>query len=230
MEKKFNIPPFAKKCIEAAGKAWQASFDHPFVKALADGTLDSKKFRFYQMHDARYLEAFSDASAIISTKCFDPLDKLWFIDAARMALVVESELHAGYGKKLGYTANDIAKLELTPNNAAYQNHMISFAQKGSLVESVAALTPCPWLYIDLGQHLAKEMGNIPDDHPYADWLKMYSDPSFNDYMENLLRRLQAFADASDDATRERAIEAFVFSARYEYMFWDAAWTMQAWPT
>ncbi len=225
----FDIPPFAERCIKAAGPAWQASFNHPFVRELAAGTLESAKFRFYQMHDARYLEAFSDAAALISVKCVDPSDKLWFIDSARLALVVESELHAGYGKTLGYTAADIAALELTLNNAAYQNHMIAAAQRGSLLEAVAALTPCPWLYIDLGQHLLRELGTIPDTHPYANWLRMYSNPQFNDYMQNLLQRLEKFAASVDEATRERAVLAFVMSARYEYLFWDAAWNFQQWP-
>ena len=68
--------------------AWGASFEHPFVQQLAEGTLDAARFRFYQMQDARYLEAFADAASLISTRCPDPVDKLWFVDAARMALIV----------------------------------------------------------------------------------------------------------------------------------------------
>lgn len=227
----FVVPPFAQRCIDAAGTAWGASFEHPFILALADGTLDADRFRFYQMQDARYLEAFADTASLISTRCVNPSDKLWFVDAARMALVVEGELHAGYGEKLGYGADDIAAIELTPNCRGYQNHMISVAQRGTLVEAVGALAPCPWLYIELGQHLMRELGGaVSDEHPYADWLRMYADPGFNDYMMNMLERLERFAGQADEASRVRAIEAFVVSARYEYMFWDQAWTFQKWPT
>ncbi len=225
----FPVPPFAGRCIEAAGDAWAASLVHPFVRALADGSLDAARFRFYQMQDARYLEAFADASSLISTRCPSPTDKLWFIDAARLALVVEGELHAGYGETLGYGPADIAAVELTPTNRAYQDHMVAQAQRGSLVEAVAALTPCPWLYIDLGQRLLAEHGAPDDSHPYADWLRTYADPGFNDYMHHLLERLQRFADAASEAERERAVTAFVASARYEWMFWDQAWTQQTWP-
>jgi thiaminase/transcriptional activator TenA len=228
-EAPFTVPPFARACIDAAAGAWGASVDHPFVRALADGSLGPERFRFYQMQDARYLEAFADASAIIATRCPAPADKLWFIDAARLALVVEGELHAGYGRKLGYGPEDLAELELTPNNRAYQNHMIATAQRGTLVEAVAALAPCPWLYIDLGQRLLRELGTIEDAHPYAAWLRMYSDPQFFDYMQNLLERLERFAVAGDAAARKRAKDAFVASARYEWMFWEQAWTAQSWP-
>lgn len=224
----YNIPPFAKECMEHAGQSWGKSFDHPFVKSLADGTLESEKFAFYQMQDARYLEAFSDACAILSTKVKDPKEKLWFVDAARMALIVEGQLHAGYGEKLGYTAEDIAKLELTPNNIAYENHMIAIALTGSLVEGIAAITPCPWLYIELGQHLVIEMGSVPENHPYADWLKMYSDPGFNEYMDVLLGLLQKYSEGAGFAEKSRAKTAFHTSVRYEWMFWDQAYRMQKW--
>lgn len=223
------VPPFAASCIAAAGEAWGASFDHPFVRGLADGSLPAARFRFYQMQDARYLEAFADACALIAVRCPAPEDKLWFIDAARLALVVEGQLHAGYGERLGYTAADIAALRLTPNNRAYQDHMVATAQRATLVEAVAALTPCPWLYTELGAHLAHALGRIPEDHPYADWLRTYADPGFVDYTNALLARLERFAAAHDEAARARAREAFVASARYEWMFWQQAWEGQAWP-
>lgn len=229
-ERAYPVPPFARECLNAAADVWGASFEHPFVERLADGTLEPERFRFYQMQDARYLEAFADAAALIATRCPDPEDKLWFIDAARMALVVERSLHAGYGERLGYGPHDIAMLELTPNNRAYQDHMISQAARGTLVEAIAALTPCPWLYIELGQHLERTRGAPPDAHPYADWLRTYADPGFNDYMRELLARLQRAADASDDSARARARIAFLTSARYEWMFWQQAWELQRWPS
>lgn len=225
----FAVPPFARACLEHAGSAWGAAFSHPFVTALAAGSLDPQRFRFYQMQDARYLEAFADACALLSTRAHAPKDKLWFLDAARLALLVEGQLHAGYGKTLGYTDADIAALELTPNNRAYQDHMVATAARGSLVEGIAAITPCPWLYIDLGQWLQREHGSVPDTHPFAAWLRTYADPGFNDYMTNLLERLERAAEAAGEAERARAKEAFVVSVRYEWMFWEQAWIAQRWP-
>lgn len=225
----FPVPPFARACLEAAEGAWGASFTHPFVAGLADGSLDPARFRFYQTQDARYLEAFADACVLVSTRCPAPADKLWFLDAARLALIVEGQLHAGYGVKLGYDAEDVAAVELTPNNRAYQDHMVATATRGTLVEAVAALTPCPWLYVELGRHLQAQLGTIPDGHPYADWLRTYADPGFHDYMVNLLERLQRYADQADDDARARARAAFLASVRYEWMFWQQAWEMQTWP-
>jgi thiaminase/transcriptional activator TenA len=70
----FTVPSFADACLEHARDAWDEAVDHPFVHALADGSLDAERFTFYQMQDARYLEAFADAASLISTRCPDPDD------------------------------------------------------------------------------------------------------------------------------------------------------------
>ena len=229
MKRAFDVPPFAQACLDAAGSSWGASFDHPFVLALADGSLPTGHFRYYQMQDARYLEGFADAASLIATRCPDPVDKLWFIDAARLALVVEGELHAGYGRKLGYTPADVASVELGPVTQAYRNHMIATAQTGTLLEAIAALTPCPWLYTDLGQNLFARIGTPAADHPYKDWLDLYAGDDFVDYMQKLLQLMQQAADGADETARERALTAFHVSARHEWQFWEQAWKQQGSP-
>jgi thiaminase/transcriptional activator TenA len=226
----FFVPPFARRCREAAAGIWEKSREHPFVRALADGSLDPERFAFYQKQDARYLEGFADTCALISVRCELPADKLWFLEAGKLALVVEGELHRGYGKKLGYTEADIRALDLTPNCRGYRAHMIEQATAGSLLGAVAALTPCPWVYVDLGHYLLKGFpgDTFPDDHPYVDWLKTYIDPGFLTYMNELLERLERFAAEAGPRTQELAVEAFVNSVRYEYRFWDQAWTRQGW--
>ena len=34
------IPSFPRRCRDHAADAWGASFEHPFVRALVDGSLD----------------------------------------------------------------------------------------------------------------------------------------------------------------------------------------------
>jgi len=222
------IPPFAERCQGSAISAWDASYDHPFVAGLIDGSLSAERFRFYQMQDARYLEKYADVCSLLSTRFRNPIDKLWFIDGAKLALIVEQELHTSYGKELGYSAEDIAALALTPNNAAYQNHMWSCAFGGSLLEGLAALAPCPWLYTDIGLRIQREMGDIPLDHPYRNWLMTYADPSFIAYTNQLLVLLQGQAELHGALYHNAAIKAFERSVQYEWMFWDQAWEMQTW--
>jgi thiaminase/transcriptional activator TenA len=225
----YTVTPFARECLAQASNIWQAAHDHPFVKAIADGTLDTGRFRFYQMQDARYLESYADACALIASRCRAPEDSLWFIEAARRALVTERSLHLHYGEQLGYGPEDLASLECTPNNRAYQDHIISQAQRASLAEAVAAVAPCPWLYREIGRDLLAELRPMDRDHPYAEWLDRYADPEIDENIDGLLERLDRFAGTVDRAARQRAIAAFRTSIRYEWMFWEQAWEPQEWP-
>lgn len=227
-----SLPSFPRRCREHAADVWGASFDHPFVRALVDGSLEPERFKFYQMQDARYLEAIADAFVTIGTRCPDPDDKLWFVEAAERALRTERSLHLHYGERLGYGSEDIRELELTPNNRAYQNHMLERVHRGTRLSALAAVAPCPWLYRHLGTRIWDELdGWVADDHPYADWIRRYADPDPDESMDigELVGRLDRWAQQHDEAARERAAEAFKTSARYEWMFWEQAWTQQAWP-
>ena len=227
-----SIPTFPRRCLEHTGDAWDASFDHPFVRALVDGSLAPERFKFYQMQDARYLEAIADAFVLLGTRCPDPDDKLWFAEAAERALRTERSLHLHYGDELGYGPEDLRALTLTPTNRAYQNHMLEKSQRGTRLEALAAVAPCPWLYRALGEQIWDELGGaVADDHPYADWIRRYADPDPDETMDlgELLGRLDRWAQAQDEDVRERALTAFRTSARYEWMFWEQAWTRQTWP-
>lgn len=221
--------PFALRCKQHALKSWEASFGHPFVKALIDGSLSSERFRFYQMQDARYLEGYADVCSVLSTKYRRPEDKLWFIEGAKLALVVEQQLHTEYGKQLGYSAQDVARLELTPNNRAYLNHMMACASHGPLLKGLAALAPCPWLYSEIGIRISEQPGGIRADHPHRDWLLTYADPSFLSYTNELLLFLERESQEKSSEDHYIAMEAFDLSVKYEWMFWDQAWNMQSWP-
>ena len=227
-----SLPPFPTRCREQAADAWQASYDHPFVRALVDGTLDPARFKFYQMQDARYLEAIADAFVMIGTRCPDPDDKLWFAQAAERALQTERSLHLHYGDHLGYGPEDLRALTLTPNNRAYQNHMLERTERGTRLAALAAVAPCPWLYRTLGRSIWDELGGaVDDDHPYADWIRRYADPDPDESMDigELVDRLDRWAQGLNQSARDRAATAFVTSTRYEWMFWEQAWTGQDWP-
>ncbi len=251
-----RVPSFALACLSASADVWRACHDHPFVVALADGTLPVETFRRYQMSDALYLQGFGDACALVASRCGDVDEKEWFLDAAKLSLVVERDLHLQYGRELNYGPADLAALDLSPNAKAYVDHLLAAASTGSsLVEAVAALVPCPHLYSDIGRDVLRRrfavateadgsvVAEIPASHPYARWLLQYGDTGFVDYTARILSILQRHAELN--GWREgggladldllpphhplrRACKAFLASCRLEYMFWDQAWTGQGW--
>ena len=50
---------------------WDAQLTHPFVVALADGTLPQETFQFYILQDARFLTDLAKTFAFAATKTDD---------------------------------------------------------------------------------------------------------------------------------------------------------------
>jgi thiaminase/transcriptional activator TenA len=108
--------------------------------------------------------------------------------------------------------------------------MRAAANHGTLLEALAALAPCPWLYSDIGQDITRRGATPGLDHPFKDWIDEYADPIFVKYTNELLGYLERYAErTTDESEKARAVELFCLSARYETLFWDQAWTQQQWP-
>jgi thiaminase (transcriptional activator TenA) len=81
------------------------------------------------------------------------------------------------------------------------------------------------IYAELGAKLVKR--GSPDP-PYQRWIDTYAD----DECQIIVAEVLALADSvgltpsAADETRTRA--HCVITARYEWMFWDAAWRREAW--
>ncbi len=50
---------FSEHLRQAADASWQASFEHPFIRGIGDGTLPLDCFRHYVLNDAYYLSQFA---------------------------------------------------------------------------------------------------------------------------------------------------------------------------
>src|SRR5262245_704702 len=78
----------------------EACLHHPFVRGLADGTLEPEAFRRYVAQDAYFLNAFARAYALAAGE-----ETLVSLCELLNGVLRELQLHAGYAKEL--------KIELT---------------------------------------------------------------------------------------------------------------------
>ena len=89
---------FSEELRQLADTIWAAQLRHPFVVALGKGTLPPKKFKYYILQDARYLEELARIFAIGSAKATDADTALRFAQLVEETMVVERGLHEMYGK------------------------------------------------------------------------------------------------------------------------------------
>jgi thiaminase/transcriptional activator TenA len=196
---------------------WEANADlaevalrHRFVRGLADGSLPLESFRGYVAQDAFFLEGFARAYALALARSDDRRGARDFAGLIS-GVVEELELHEGYARRWGVSLGGVEPVGAT---LAYTDFLLSTAALKGVGETCAAMTPCMRLYSFLGRSLAEE--GYEEDNPYAEWIRTYADPGFEDHarkLEALLDRYAADAPNVRSAYRRAmALELAFFEA------------------
>jgi thiaminase/transcriptional activator TenA len=123
---------------------------------------------------------------------------------------------------------EMVSVPMAPTNYAYTRHMLTVAASGSAAEITVVALPCAWIYCVVGQHLLKQ-GTPRNNHPYRDWLMLYASPEFAEVQRWMRKKVDQWAASAGKEERRRMEESFVISSRYEWMFWEMAWTEEKWP-
>jgi thiaminase II len=215
---------FSHEMRERNRATWDAVVRHPFVEQIVESTLPHANFRFYIHQDSWFLREESKVLGIAASRASDLATAGALAELVTSVNQAEQSRHRRFAEQLGDPI-DTPALTPAPTAYAYVAHLRSVALDGALVEILAALLPCPWVYRNFGQH---HEARVPDDPIYRDWLSAYQSPLLDDrvqYQCDLLDRSAAEADA---ATRARAAQAFGISIRYEHAFWDMAMAQEAW--
>jgi thiaminase/transcriptional activator TenA len=219
--------PFSARLRRLADPVWQAQLDHPFVRGIGDGTLDLERFRHWVRQDYRFLIEYCRLFGLAAARAPDLETLARFGDLLQATARTEMDLHRAYAAELGIGRAALEREPMAPTTRAYTDFLIRVAATGDFAELVAALLPCMWGFAEIGQTLAAR--GLPAEPHLAKWIRLYADPEFAalaGWCRELVDRLGA---EGGDAVRRRMEEAFLASSRYEYLFWDMAWSLEAWP-
>ncbi|MDX1748419.1 MAG: thiaminase II, partial [Halobacteriales archaeon] len=149
-----------------------------------------------------------------------------FADLLQATVNTEMDLHREYASAFGLTAADLEATEPSPTTQAYTDFLVRTAALGTFGDILAALLPCMWGFNETGSRLADR--GLPDHPAYAEWVEMYAGEEFTELTDWCLDLMNAVAAESGSTARDRYVERFQTSARYEYRFWDAAWREETW--
>ncbi|MEA3375169.1 MAG: thiaminase II [Chloroflexota bacterium] len=205
---------------------FQAILEHPFVTGLTDGSLSEDRFHFYAIQDAHYLRHFAKSLAAAAASA--PRDEWteFLSEHARDTLVVERGLHDSFFSEWDLTPEEVYATAVAPTSLAYSSYLLRVAYSASFEEAVAALLPCDWIYIEVAEQLVKK--GSPDPL-YQRWIDFYASEDFRPIVQEFIDIVDAAAEGASKPRQEMMRHHFTVSSRYEWMFWDMAWRMEAWP-
>ncbi len=218
--------PFAAELWQSIEPIFAAILEHPFVGGLSDGSLPREAFRFYAVQDALYLRDFARALSIAAARA--PQDDwiIMFNEHAAGALKVERALHESFFSEWGLTQEAFAATPMAPTNQAYTSYLLSVAYGAPFHEAVAALLPCYWIYWEVGKALERSGSRDP---LYARWIGTYASEEFGGLVRLVIACLDEIAAGLSQAERQTMQRHFVTTTRYEWMFWEMGYRLEAWP-
>jgi thiaminase/transcriptional activator TenA len=213
---------FTDQLWQEAQPLWQAIQEHPFLQELRAGTLPVETFQYYVIQDYHYLEAFGRAVATALAKA--PSGELLAAIARRVMTPIERPLHERLFTLAGVTHAEAVETGIAPTNLAYQNHMLAVAARGTLGETAAALLPCPWTYHALGDVV------VDVQHPvYSVWAAFYTEGLLAESCRAWRELVDGEVAEAGPRTASAMRRVFHQSLRYEWMFWQMAYTRERWP-
>jgi len=205
---------------------YAAILEHPFLRGLADGSLERERFRFYVVQDAHFLREYARALSALAARAPGEREIVMFNRHAAEVLQAERSLHESFFEELGLTEEFVARTPMAPSALAYTSFVRASAHGDSFLEGLCAVLPCYWIYWEVGSELARR--GSPDPL-YARWIEAYSGEEFEAVVRDVIRLTDGLGADVGAVERRRAAERFVTAARYEWMFWEMGWSCERWP-
>jgi thiaminase/transcriptional activator TenA len=218
---------FSEHLRRLAEPIWQAELEHPFVRGLGDGSLPLDKFRFYLAQDYVFLLAYCKVFALAVAKAHDEATMRHFARLLDATLHQEMDLHRDYASRFGLTPQELEATQPAPTCYAYTRHLLYTAATGSLAEIAAAILPCMWGYFEIGQALKAQ--GLPASQPlYHPWIETYASEEFGALAQDCRELLDRLVSGLPQEALKSLEPIFLASSRYEYAFWQMAWTLESW--
>ncbi|MGA9289335.1 MAG: thiaminase II [Anaerobacillus sp.] len=219
---------FTEKLRKESAPIFDAIFEHPFVRGIAEGKLEKEQLMHYVKQDFEYLNTFVRIYGVAVSKCETREAMSLFNE--QIAFVLHSEVHPhnNFCRVAGVTYEELQGYPLAPTAHHYTRHMLDAAHSGTLGEIIAALLPCPWTYLEIGQRLLAEV-NPDKNHPFYDWITFYGEKSMEPVTDQLRRILDQWAETAPQRELERIKDYFILSCQLEYGFWEMAYQVEEWP-
>ncbi|MBI9031898.1 TenA family protein [bacterium] len=195
--------------------------DHPFSKALANGTLSKEVFRYYLQQDAIYIKKYAEAMSILAKKAPRLEIQDIFAQLSSDSYELEHIFQAELFKKYQVESSNL----MQAGCLAYSNYLIATISTGSFIEGLTSLLPCFWVYLENGKNIAK---NSQAKNPYQSWIDTYVSDEFIAQTELVKKYVNIYSENISPSELEKLSEIFSYSCRLDLQFMDDAFNLRKW--
>jgi len=193
---------------------------HPFVRALADGTLPEAALIAW----ARQCRLFclQERRALMVLRSFQPEPEL---DGMLARLVDDTEREPReLTETLAQLGSDVVD-EPWPACLGYSSYVLASAHQG-LLTGLAAVYAVERSYLDTWTAV---LPSVPPEARWSDWVDNWTGQPFRALVGTLGRCLDDLAGTPSKQMQARLEQTFEDVLKWELAFWEMCWLQQGWP-
>lgn len=200
----------AATLVEQFSAEWQAATRHPFLEAIADGSLPAEAFEAWLIQDYLFVADLLGFQAHLLARAPRPTQAV--LAAGLVALEAELGWFEAHAAKRGLDL----EVAHQPTTARYRA-LLEALEAAPYAAALTGLWAIERAYLDAW------LGTVPGDAAYREFVEHWSSAGFGDYVVGLERAADLGLRTSTPDERDQARNAFVDVARIEQGFWDMAW-------
>jgi thiaminase/transcriptional activator TenA len=206
---------------DANANAWRDYTEHPFVMALADGSLSESAFRHYLIQDFIFLRHFARAYGLAAYKS-DSLEEIRAASQGLQAIInVEIGLHEAYCASWGLDSATLESAHEDSATFAYTRYVLERGMAGDLLDLYVALAPCIVGYGEIGARLIADDRTRLKGNRFAAWIVMYGGEDYQTISADAVHLLDRVGKARGADLRFLALSrTFGEATRLEAAFWQ----------
>ena len=197
---------------------------HPFVTEMGDGSLPVAKFRAYFLQDYVFINDLVSITALGMSKAPDLAAASVLNDFLTGILNPENDLFVSAFRELGASEAEYSSAVASPTTQAFGDFLLRTSLEGDFLDIVTVLYVTEATYLDWATRLIRA-GSRPENPVYRQWIDLHGP----DALGKLVAWLGDHMDGADLSSRRPRIERlFLTALRYEYRFWEAAYSGEQW--
>jgi len=205
-----------------SGAEWEAYVSHPFVAAIAAGTLPRAEFLAWMVQDYLYLIHYTRAYALLVYKSVTTGQMRTAAGIVHGLLNDEMSLHRRQLAAAGIPEEAIDATPETLETLAYSRYILDRGQAGDVLDLTVTLSACLAGYGEIGLRLLADPATRLEGNPYRDWIETYGGDDYSALVRVGLDRLEELSAAhGGEARYPMLLKQFREAVRLETAFWNA---------
>ena len=203
-----------ERLLNVSKEIWEAYHEHPFVKGIADGSLDKEKFKYYMIQDYLYLIDYTKVFALGAAKAKDLSAMKLFAGYTHAILDGEMDIHRAYMARLGITPEEAEMANVALDNLSYTSYMLRVAYEEGQAEVAAAILSCAVSYEVIAKKIVEKHPEALNHPFYGEWVSGYVADAYHEENQVLIDLMDRLSDGYSEKQLQHLEEIFMACSRY----------------